>query len=124
MTKEPLLDPSLNLRPVQWTDRDAVAQLIYDVCEADGDVTVAITRKSWKENGKMMASISKPTHSSLKRQRGALLASKNFIMRTSMSSCEQMDMFIQNFNRRGLAPHYFNILKSVPARKWHSPIHS
>ena len=43
MTKESLLDPSLNLRPVQWTDRDAVAQLIYDVCEADGDVIAAVT---------------------------------------------------------------------------------
>lgn len=43
MTKETLLDPSLNLRPVQWADRDAVAQLIYDVCESDGDTTVAVT---------------------------------------------------------------------------------
>ncbi len=55
MTKEALLDPSLNLRPVQWTDRDAVAQLIYDVCEADGDVIAAVTpeelESEWKNEG-------------------------------------------------------------------------
>ena len=55
MTKESLLDSSLNLRPVQWTDRDAVTQLIYDVCEADGDVTVAVTPEEleheWKNEG-------------------------------------------------------------------------
>lgn len=42
-TKESVLAEGLLLRPVQWTDRDAVAQLIYDVCEADGDTTVAVT---------------------------------------------------------------------------------
>lgn len=40
---ETTLDPSLHLRPVQWSDLNAVAQLIYDVCEADGDTTVAVT---------------------------------------------------------------------------------
>ena len=43
MTNETHLDPSLSLRPVQWADLNAVAKLIYDVCEADGDVTVATT---------------------------------------------------------------------------------
>ncbi len=42
-TKEPLLDSSLSLRATKWADVNAVAQLIYDVCEADGDVTVATT---------------------------------------------------------------------------------
>ncbi|HRQ24159.1 MAG TPA: N-acetyltransferase, partial [Anaerolineales bacterium] len=37
------LDPTLTLRAVTWTDLHAVAKLIYDVCEADGDVTVAQT---------------------------------------------------------------------------------
>ncbi len=37
------LAPSLSLRAVQWADLNAVAQLIYDVCEADGDTTVAVT---------------------------------------------------------------------------------
>lgn len=44
-TQEPLLDSTLSLRATQWADVDAVAKLIYDVCEADGDVTVAITPK-------------------------------------------------------------------------------
>ena len=41
--KESVLAEGLLLRPVQWADRDAVAKLIYDVCEADGDTTVAVT---------------------------------------------------------------------------------
>ena len=50
--EEAHLDPSLSLRPVQWTDVNAVAKLIYAVCEADGDVTVAVTpedlENEWK----------------------------------------------------------------------------
>ena len=42
------LDSSLRLRPAQWADVNAVAQLIYDVCEADGDTTVAITPEELK----------------------------------------------------------------------------
>src|SRR5690349_20484654 len=42
-TKENTLAPDLTLRAVKWSDRDAVAKLIYDVCEHDGDVTVAVT---------------------------------------------------------------------------------
>ncbi|MBE0670659.1 MAG: GNAT family N-acetyltransferase [Anaerolineales bacterium] len=42
-TQEPPLDSTLNLRATKWADVNAVAQLIYDVCEADGDVTVAVT---------------------------------------------------------------------------------
>jgi mycothiol synthase len=55
MTKETQLDASLSLRPVQWADLKAVAQLIYDVCEADGDTTVAVTPEElaneWKTEG-------------------------------------------------------------------------
>lgn len=41
--KTPPLAPGLSLRNAQWADVDSVAQLIYDVCEADGDTTVAVT---------------------------------------------------------------------------------
>ena len=55
MTNETHLDPSLSLRPVQWADLNAVAKLIYDVCEADGDTTVAVTPEElandWKKEG-------------------------------------------------------------------------
>jgi len=51
--EETHLDPSLSLRPVQWADVNAVAKLIYDVCEADGDTTVAVTPEEltndWKK---------------------------------------------------------------------------
>src|SRR5215216_4530191 len=49
---ETILDPSLKLRPVQWSDLEAVAQLIYDACAADGDTIVAVTpeelRHEWE----------------------------------------------------------------------------
>ncbi|GAB4541890.1 MAG: GNAT family N-acetyltransferase [Anaerolineales bacterium] len=49
------LDPSLTLRPARWEDIPAVAQLIYDVCEADGDITVAVTpeelKNEWESKG-------------------------------------------------------------------------
>jgi mycothiol synthase len=54
--KETGIDPStstalstgLNLRPAQWSDLEAVTQLIYDVCAADGDPTVAVTPEELK----------------------------------------------------------------------------
>ena len=50
-----IISPSLTMRSAQWADLDAVAQLIYDVCEADGDTTVAVTPEElaneWKNEG-------------------------------------------------------------------------
>ena len=52
---EATLDTGLVLRPVQWRDLEAVAQLIYDVCAADGDTSVAVTpeelRHEWENPG-------------------------------------------------------------------------
>jgi mycothiol synthase len=45
---ETFLAPGLRLRPVQWSDLEAVTQLVYDVCEADGDTTVAVTAEEMK----------------------------------------------------------------------------
>lgn len=42
-TTTPPLDPTLRLRAVTPADANAVADLIYAVCEADGDTTVADT---------------------------------------------------------------------------------
>lgn len=54
-TKTPLLSPDLSLRPATWADAQAVAELILDVCTADGDPTVAVTteelRREWKNVG-------------------------------------------------------------------------
>lgn len=50
--KETHLDPSLSLRPVRWADVNAVTKLIYDVCEADGDTTVAVTSEDMENNWK------------------------------------------------------------------------
>jgi len=47
-TDETILAPDLRLRSAQWADLDAVAQLIYAVCEADGDTTVAVTPEELK----------------------------------------------------------------------------
>jgi mycothiol synthase len=52
---ETLLDPSLDLRSAGWADVKPVAQLILDVCTADGDPTVAVTpeelEREWKSPG-------------------------------------------------------------------------
>lgn len=52
---EIVLDPGLKLRPVRWSDLEAVTQLIYDVCAADGDTVVAVTvdelRHEWETPG-------------------------------------------------------------------------
>src|SRR3990172_3135574 len=42
-TNGSLLPSDLNLRAAQWNDVQPVAQLILDVCTADGDPTVAVT---------------------------------------------------------------------------------
>ena len=48
-----VLDPSITLRYANWDDIEAVTQLIYDVCEADGDTTVALTIDEMKEEWNM-----------------------------------------------------------------------
>jgi mycothiol synthase len=47
-TDETILEPSLKLRSVQWSDLEAVTQLIYDACAADGDTVVAVTADELK----------------------------------------------------------------------------
>jgi mycothiol synthase len=47
-TSETILEPGLRLRPVQWSDLEAVTQLVYDVCAADGDTAVAVTAEEMK----------------------------------------------------------------------------
>lgn len=42
------LEPSLTLRPLQWSDADAVAQLIYDACAAEGDAILAMSADELK----------------------------------------------------------------------------
>lgn len=54
MTEKTLLDLNLKLRNTTWADVRPVAELIYAVCEADGDVTVASTPEEleheWRNN--------------------------------------------------------------------------
>jgi mycothiol synthase len=42
------LSSELRLRPVKWSDLESVARLIYDVCAADGDTSVAVTPEELK----------------------------------------------------------------------------
>jgi len=52
---ELILPTGFQLRPAEWSDLEAVTQLIYDVCEADGDTTVAVSlddlRREWQSSG-------------------------------------------------------------------------
>ncbi len=54
-TNKTLLAPGLKLRRAQWADVKSVAQLILDVCTADGDPTVAVSpeelEREWKNPG-------------------------------------------------------------------------
>ena len=43
-----ILAPGLKLRSVQWSDLNAVTQLIYEACAADGDTVVAVTADELK----------------------------------------------------------------------------
>ena len=47
-TDEGILAPDFRARPARWTDLDAVAQLMYDCWEDDGDVTMAATPEDFK----------------------------------------------------------------------------
>ncbi len=55
MTTNLTLPPGFILRPAAWDDAADVTQLIYDVCEADGDTTVAVTvdelKRGWQAPG-------------------------------------------------------------------------
>src|SRR5688500_9547461 len=42
------LSTAFKLRPANWSDLEAVTQLIYDVCAADGDTAVAVTTEELK----------------------------------------------------------------------------
>lgn len=45
---ETILVPGMKWRSVQWSDLNAVTQLIYDACAADGDTVVAVTADELK----------------------------------------------------------------------------
>ena len=46
---ETFLAPGLNLRSATWNDAEAVAQLIYDSCAADGDAILAVSAEELKQ---------------------------------------------------------------------------
>ena len=56
MTEKPLLNLDLKLRNTTWADVKAVADLIYAVCEADGDVTVAMSAEELEHEWHKIAS--------------------------------------------------------------------
>ena len=49
------LPPALRIRAARWTDLEAVAKLILDVCTSDGDPTIAVSpavlKNEWKNPG-------------------------------------------------------------------------
>ena len=52
-TNETILAPGLNLRSATWSDAEAVAQLMYAACAADGDAILAMSadelRHAWQD---------------------------------------------------------------------------
>jgi mycothiol synthase len=55
MTGKTYLDASLTLRPARWTDINAVAKLVHDVAEMEGDSLFVLTAEElaneWKNEG-------------------------------------------------------------------------
>ena len=47
-TDEIVLESGMKLRSVRWSDLEAVTELIYDACAADGDTIVAVTADELK----------------------------------------------------------------------------
>ena len=55
MKRKTHLDPSLTLRPARWTDINAVAKLVHDIAEMEGDSLFVLTAEElaneWKSEG-------------------------------------------------------------------------
>ncbi|MEJ2734802.1 MAG: hypothetical protein P8189_14760, partial [Anaerolineae bacterium] len=55
MNRRTYLDPGLTLRPARWTDINAVAKLVQDVAEMEGDSLFVLTAEElaneWKNEG-------------------------------------------------------------------------
>src|ERR1044072_2258594 len=47
-TDAAILDRGQKLRSARWSDLEAVTQLIYEACAADGDTVVAVTAEELK----------------------------------------------------------------------------
>ena len=55
MNGKTYLDPNLTLRPARWIDISAVAKLVHDVAEMEGDSLFVLTAEElaneWKSEG-------------------------------------------------------------------------
>jgi hypothetical protein len=108
----------LSLRPVQWTDVNAVAKLIYDVCEADGDVTVATTPEdlanAWKNEGFNL----ERDAFLVETKDGCVVGYEDFSTRkTSIMTLMRMDTFILNSRDLASAQPYCAPSKCAPVKK-------
>jgi len=55
LTPDSNSDANLSLRPIRWDDAPAITHLVYEICEAEGDTSVAMTQEDllneWKYEG-------------------------------------------------------------------------
>jgi hypothetical protein len=88
------LGADFNLRTATWADLNAVAQLIYDVCEADGDITVAVTPEELKVDWQSPGFNVETDTWIFETKDGSIVGYEEFIMPTPMLLYGPMAMFI------------------------------
>jgi len=107
------LNPDLKIRAATWADVNAVAQLIYDVCEADGDVTVAQTPEDIEQDWKKQ-DFSVETDTFLVENLEGLLVGYGEFINVSGHYHLNMDIYVHpDYKGRGIAD---TMVRSVEGR--------
>lgn len=104
MTETTLLDLNLKLRTTTWADVNAVADLIYAVCEADGDVTVALSAAELEHEWKTHKFNPETDSHVIETQDGRVIAYGEFFNSQAHADLNA-DLYVHpEFKGRGLFP--------------------
>ncbi|GAB4500397.1 MAG: GNAT family N-acetyltransferase [Anaerolineales bacterium] len=113
MTETTLLDLNLKLRTTTWADVKSVADLIYAVCEADGDVTVASTSEELEHEWKTHKFNPETDSHVIETQDGRVIAYGEFFNHQDHAHLGA-DLYVHpEFKGRGLFP---SMLRWIEAR--------
>jgi mycothiol synthase len=114
-TDETILAPDLKLRSAQWNDVEAVAQLIYDVCEADGDTTVAVTPEELKLEWQAPGFNLERDAFLVETPAGRIVGYEEFNNRHMHATLETDGYVHPDFRGRGIGT---SLLRTVEKRAW------
>ena len=96
------LHNGLTLRPAQWSDLEAVTQLIYDVCLADGDATVAVTAEELKNEWQTPGFVLEKDAFLIQTQAGRIVGFEEFNNRSLHATLETDGYVHPEFKAQGL----------------------